>query len=114
MKSLKQLWEENGEKPFWAESAHGYFYTQFVSPKGMALGWTEAEELNWWNAEMKTWTLCDDPTKPKMRVWRAIQDSHLGGMSYRKGDLRLSLPMNPAEHWEDVTESLAAVLKEYL
>lgn len=55
-KTLKQLWIENGEKPFDAVQWQGHrFHCEALSPKGDALGWDiedrnaiyDGKEISW-------------------------------------------------------------------
>lgn len=73
MKTLKQLWEENGCKPFWAQGNPGvYFYAQAFSLDqadfmGSSLSGRACEK----SACVNGWQLCNDPRpKPKKRMFK--------------------------------------------
>lgn len=58
MKSLKQLWEENGCKPFDAIRGNHAFHCEALSPGCHAIGWDiNGNHGNWFNFENKDWEL---------------------------------------------------------
>jgi hypothetical protein len=126
MKTLKELWLENGEKPFWARLGSEFYYMQAVSLDGeFALGsGPNGNNLTRYLNDDEKWTLCDDPRKPKEKLvlWRCVKghtygDPNIRGYSgvgtitfamihkaYSVGDLStdpLSRTAYP-DHWERI------------
>jgi hypothetical protein len=76
-KTLRQLWDENNCRPFWAQSDDAFFYMQGLSLDSLtAVGSGVFGGGGVWKADYSAWTLCDDPRKPvpkpkeKLVLWR--------------------------------------------
>jgi hypothetical protein len=116
VKTLKQLWIENSEKPFWASNCRSNMptYCAAISPDGYVFAWDhlgKAIALTYKPLKEKVWTLCDDPTKkPKMRVWRCTDSyNHFVEDGLYLFDF---IPKFSSEKWQDVTNEIRALLKE--
>ena len=113
LKTLAQLWQENGEKPFWAtfiDSRYGtqYFYCMGKNPvcNGYAVGVNNNGFTLLHGADTCVWSFCEDPTKPKpkMRIWLDTNTQILA-YSYK-------VPcVNFRDGWKDVTDEIRALLK---
>ena len=101
MKSLKQIWTDNNEKPFWAKWGDDIFYCTGVSPRGIALGWDENGDIEKWSSDNERCVQIDDPNKPKpkMRVWRHKNESILYFNEYPHDEGKDS-------EFEDITDLL--------
>lgn len=103
MKTLKQLWQENGEKPFWASCPYkaSIVYMVGFSKAGAPIIERGDGKLLYETGD-KGWYLAEDPTKhkPKMRVWRLSS-----------GEIVLAETGVERGHREDITAELAGILK---
>lgn len=78
MKSLLQLWQENGEKPFDAIHDDGRnFHCIGISPSDVALGWRKNGESDYWDANGAWWALIIP--KKKLYAWLVNCDISVGG-----------------------------------
>lgn len=87
LSTLKELWEQNGEKPFWAKSDGGSIcYITGYNPRETTLwqAWMAEDNKQEMRSivleDVKAWQFCDDPTKKPepLRVWAAMGQVFLG------------------------------------
>ena len=102
LKTLKQLWDEQGG-PFWARNPIGSaFYCVAIAPgNNQAIGWDIDGESATEGDAIINWTLCPDPTKhlEPLRVWR----SNITGNVYFRSE-------HDSEFETDITTDLARAL----
>lgn len=74
MKTLKELWDENGQKPFDAivvlvdDGKCHKFHCTGISPSGAAVGWKENGTPDQWNSGMPFAQL-DKPPEPRFLAY---------------------------------------------
>lgn len=81
MKTLKQLWSEQGG-PFWAryEGVTEFYVVALTPNQDIAIGWYVNGAEDSYSAKERYWQLCPDSTKPKPkpkieRVYGVTQQS---------------------------------------
>lgn len=71
LKTLKQLWEERGDKTVIdvVSAQTTRFHMVGISPAAQAIGWNKAGSCEWWGVESVMWRL-DTPPPKMVRYYR--------------------------------------------